>query len=60
MTHGNVRRSIWNADNSPQLPPRSTNTMSEITQTYKYSAIIAGALLAVSTVIALIGGAVGS
>ena len=31
--------------------------MSEITQTYKYSAIVAGALLAVSTVIALIGGA---
>jgi hypothetical protein len=32
--------------------------MSEITQTYKYSAIVAGALLAVSTVIALVGGAI--
>jgi len=34
--------------------------MSEITQTYKYSAIVAGALLAASTVIALIGGAISS
>jgi hypothetical protein len=34
--------------------------MSEITQTYKYGAILAGALLAASTVIALIGSAISS
>jgi hypothetical protein len=44
-------------DKSPKVT-KEQNSMSEITQSYKYGAIVAAAILAASTVVAVVGGAI--